>query len=435
MLKKLKGTLLLIFVSLIVVVSCTKEIDFILDEKSDILNPSVQKDTNGVSTSDAKLLAENIFKSGSGKYSNKGVKKKVNEVTTFSTDSVSSSFHIINYDGGGFLILAGDKRSYPVLAFSNENNFDTDAEAYPDLLVEWLKNQGEYIKEIANDSINRSEFHKLWNIEEIEGFITSISTKQNKGLTSKMSYLDEYPLNVPVLITSYGPLLSTTWNQGTGYNNFAPDLNCSNYSNGRAPTGCVATAMSQIMRYHQYPSSYNWSIMPNAIYYSTTNSSGANEVARLMRDSGNSVGVDWGCDGSSATTSDVANALINTFNYSSATYSSSPIGVTINSEIAGNNPVILRGGEKTTKWLIFNVYDNGHAWVCDGTQKYFTKVQVSIGGGPTFPGGPANTFLLTSYLYHMNWGWGGHEDGWYANWENNEGSFYYKGGMIYNIRK
>lgn len=47
------------------------------------------------------------------------------------------------------------------------------------------------------------------------------------------------------------PLLTTTWNQGTPYNNLCPE-----YTTGKkCATGCVATAMAQVMSYHQWPTS------------------------------------------------------------------------------------------------------------------------------------------------------------------------------------
>ena len=45
-------------------------------------------------------------------------------------------------------------------------------------------------------------------------------------------------------LTTVGPLLSTVWGQGVGYNDLVPNLGCVTPSNGRVFTGCVATAMA-----------------------------------------------------------------------------------------------------------------------------------------------------------------------------------------------
>src|SRR5690606_56312 len=101
---------------------------------------------------------------------------------------------------------------------------------------------------------------------------------------------------VAATVVQYGPLLKTLWGQGVPYNDKVTKTGCSNYSNGRAPTGCVATAIAQVARYHAYPSTkYKWSIMPNRLWASDKGSNGANEVAKLMKDIGDWVGMDYGC--------------------------------------------------------------------------------------------------------------------------------------------
>jgi hypothetical protein len=66
---------------------------------------------------------------------------------------------------------------------------------------------------------------------------------------------------------------------------------------GKPPVGCVAVATAQIMKYYQYPNSYNWSIMPN--------NPGSLETARLMKEIGERLGVKYDCDASSAKTENV----------------------------------------------------------------------------------------------------------------------------------
>ncbi len=280
-----------------------------------------------------------------------------------------------------------------------------------------MESQDKYIKEIRKNSLNDKLIlvpEDEWNIKNIENYISS-----NMNSTNKPQSVNES--GTGSLTFQYGPLLSTSWGQGVGYNDLAPNNGCSNYSNGRTPTGCVATAMSQIMKYYQYPSNYNWTQMYDG--------SGSNETARLMLDAGNSVGMDWGCSGSSAETSSVPNALKSTFGYSAADYMDFSIATT-KSELNAGYPVILRGGEKATKWLIFNVYENGHAWICDGIRQYSVPVRVSAGLHGYI------TVFHNAWTYHMNWGWSGMYNGWYsASWQVGSDTFTYKAGMVYNIRK
>lgn len=179
--------------------------------------------------------------------------------------------------------------------------------------------------------------------------------------------------------------------------------------------------MAQIMKYYEHPSSYNWSLMPDSF--------GSNETSRLMRDAGDSVNMDWGCNGSGATTSDADDALKTTFGYSSANYQDFSISTT-KSELNNGFPVILKGGERGTVWLIFNVYENGHAWVCDGIREYTVPTQVQAGPHGTI------TVCVKAWTYHMNWGWNGTYNGWYSGgWQVGSDSFSYEAGMVYNIRE
>ena len=52
-----------------------------------------------------------------------------------------------------------------------------------------------------------------------------------------------------------GPLIGSKWSQWSGFNNYLPNMGCESYQ-GKPPSGCVATAIGQVMRYYQYPNSY-----------------------------------------------------------------------------------------------------------------------------------------------------------------------------------
>jgi streptopain len=382
------------------------------------LENSIDTDSNFVNLSEVKGIANEIFSSSKKMLSKGTTKKQIKEIKPISDHGKQTSYYIINYEGGGFIIISADKRVYPILAFSNENNFDLNSEYYPGLLVNWLFGQDNYVNKLRDGKIK--EVYNLedhWKVSAIENRI--ISAKQN--LDFKTTETRNY-----TLISSHGPLISTSWGQGLGYNNSAPYGNCSDYSNGRTPTGCVATAMSQIMKFHNYPSNYNWSIMPNHIYSSTTTSSGANEISRLMRDAGNYVGMDWGCELSGADTEDAANALKNNFGYQSANYSDDYTNL-IN-DVQSGYPVILKGG-RAEDWILFKIYRDGHAWICDGFES--AKIEVYAPAGRW--GFIWRWVNLSSF--HMNWGWNGSWNGWYSGLNNSVGDFSYESGVIYNIRK
>lgn len=343
-----------------------------------------------------------------------GAQTNLKEIKGIGDKSSKPSFYIVNFEEGGFCIISADKRTYPVLAYSSHSKFDLNLEKYPAALVYWLADQDNHISEIRNGNVKTDiNYSKYWNADAVQRILTSklFATRNMKNYR---------------LIYSKGPLLSTTWGQGDGYNNSAPYKNCSSYNNGRVPVGCVATAVGQVMKFHNYPNNYNWSIMPNEVYTSTVSSDGTNEIATLLRDIGDAVGMDWGCDGSGVETKKAANVLRNTFGYSSANYTTSLSK--LEREIRLGYPVVLKGG-RAQDWVIFKVYKDGHAWVCDGCKVAEMDIRYRTTRGDY-------DWRTVEYkTYHMNWGWNGYCDGWYHTSKNKEGSFNYKMGMIYNIRK
>lgn len=124
-----------------------------------------------------------------------------------------------------------------------------------------------------------------------------------------------------------------------------------------------------------------------------------------MRDMGNSVGMNYGCSGSSADGNNVAPVLKSNFGFSSANnvnYDYQRLKNNVNAQ----QPVLLTGCRTSTgNWFIINwgnSYSDCHQWVCDGSNTYNYTI---CENGQLHSGG--------SYLFfHMNWGW--HEVG-YSN--------------------
>ncbi|WP_196889317.1 C10 family peptidase [Aureivirga sp. CE67] len=380
--------LLLTLVVGIVMFSCSKE-------DNPETNQSEQ-DKNIVSEVSAGNLANHILFGEGSANARVTRKKKVKTIFTVPDQENNPAFYIVNYEGGGFVIISGDRRMEPVLAFSETNTFDTEEKYYPGGLVGWIYETKTDIEILRrNDERPSALVEKLWKKFESED-VDMLSTKQMKSSS------DCTPYNV-----QRGPYISTTWGQSCGYNSMTPANDCGPCDHYY--TGCVATAMAQIMKYHQYPSNYNWAGMPDN--YGTTS------TAILMADIGEAVNMDYGCDGSSANTnSEAAPSFTGDFNYSSASFADFNI-TTVTNELNVSKPMILKGG-KNTGWWIFGVYSGGHAWVCDG---YLNTIDPCEG----------NTLKL-----RMNWGWNGSYDGWYSSNNFNPGSktFNYKRGMVYNIR-
>lgn len=203
-----------------------------------------------------------------------------------------------------------------------------------------------------------------------------------------------------------------------------PLMSCTPFTNnGRAYTGCVATVMAQLIRYHEYPvTGYNYSMMANNIPYWDTSSPSATEVSKLMYNAAVSVNSSYDCTGTGAASNlnDILNAFKNTFGYSTSITKGAFNSNTVKSEIYWSRPVLLTG--YTTKTgFIFHTYSGGHIWIADGYRDILICGSNGTGNG---------------YLYlNMNWGWGGEYNGWFSsnNVNSGNGNYQYKREMITQI--
>lgn len=197
------------------------------------------------------------------------------------------------------------------------------------------------------------------------------------------------------------PLCTSTWNQDAPYNNYCPV-----YSGQRCPTGCLATALAQVMYYHKWPTgqvnsipgyrtdtkrinrpdlpatTFDWTSMRDN--YRSTDTDG-DAVAELMNYVGQAVFMDYTPEGSGASEYIIPNAISEYFGYPKSAkrlarslYTISQWEDIVYNEIACNRPVLYCG--YTPNW-------EGHAFVCDGYD----------GNG----------------MFHINWGWGGYGDGYF----------------------
>lgn len=182
------------------------------------------------------------------------------------------------------------------------------------------------------------------------------------------------------------PMITTKWDQMEPYNTLLSDE--------KYPTGCVATAMAQLMAYHKWPDTlekdvnelpavtFNWGLMRDK-YYSDDNDESAQEVAKLMKYCGAAVCMNYKWGESKAFFHSISDALKYFFGYSKSvhdiyrnSYTTEEWDSLIYNELANGRPVIYSAKA-----------NNGHAMICDGYD----------GNG----------------YFHINWGWSGDNDGYY----------------------
>ncbi|WP_025743520.1 C10 family peptidase [Aquimarina pacifica] len=387
--------------------SCEKE-EFQEKEINTELENTVEV-TSQLNEKEAKTILSTILHKEKGK-SNSYKSRNPKSVIPLSGQDTKTKFYLANYDEGGFVLLSSDKRVNPILAFSDEGNFPTDLDNYPSGLVSWLKSGDEYITGIQNGEITPKEgVEELWNEEVLNTAIIDQerAQKTDTEVVEIISIFDS-----PIL-------LSTNWSQQGGFNDGISSIGCSS-SDGRPPSGCVAIAMAQIMKYHEHPSNYNWSNMPNTFATSST--------AALIKDIGDAVNMDYGCDGSGSNTKDDGlPAMKNTFGYSSAKYGSYSF-YTAKANLDQGLPLILSGADYDD-WFFFRVRKDGHAWITDGYRIYTLRLKRTIARGRTIYITVENNFL------HMNWGWGRSDlNGYFNHWSVEGNDFSYEPEMMYDIK-
>ncbi len=292
------------------------------------------------------------------------------------------AFYVFNGVSDGWIIVSADDSAIPVLAYSLSGSFSAPRSN----VSAWLGGYSSSISKAIEDGAVQSErLAKMW---------------QTAGLRTK---------------AEAEKLLSTpSWDQESPYN-----LLCPTVKEGRKSytslTGCVATAMSEVLRYHQWPEkgsgtiggysymsdynqnvqipsysidshTYDYSLMPYT-YTASASTAQNNAVAQLMHDCGVMVEAMYNYGtGTGAYSENIAPALAEHMGYSKAArlvyrqaYTDAQWSRLVVDEIDANRPIIYSGVDSD---------NGGHQFVCDG-------------------------YNTNGYI-HINWGWSGDSNGYYA---------------------
>ena len=305
-----------------------------------------------------------------------------------------SHMYVFTVGREGFVIVSGDDRVEPVLAYSFDSPFPK--ELHPTLRY-WLGGYESQLAEVAKSDADGSaeaaaSWHKLLFAEDDE-------------------VEDTVPLlDIPAMVT-------TRWDQGNPYNIYCPyDTNL----NARTVVGCVATAMAQLIRFWRYPScgagsntyvpaaqsyrgqnyyypsqsadfahtTYVYDYMPNWLYEHDSPEREVNAVATLSYHCGVAVNMMYGpsaLGGSGAYSEDAATAFVQYFKYKpnirrvyrNEYPENSAWRAMIDEDLSAGRPIYYTGRDST----------GGHAFILDGAD--------------------------VQGRYHFNMGWAGSGDGFY----------------------
>lgn len=286
-------------------------------------------------------------------------------------------YYVFNFSGGGFIAVSATDAVVPVLCYSFKGRYKLGVQ--PENFAAWMKQyQGQILSVIENNTPPRDGVPEAWDY-----------------------YLHTPPYALkPFSGREVLPLLTSNWDQGRFYNELCPADPAG--PSGHCYTGCVATALGQLMNYFRWPDSgtgyysyycppydtlsvnfseetYNWDLMEPSLEHSNL------ELAKLLYNIGVSVDMVYGPNGSGMYNHKGAYTLKTYFKYSPETQYVFRDSTTMDwdsliiAHLDQRIPMYYAG------WSVPNV--NGHAFICDGYQD-------------------------TNY-YHFNWGWSSSYNGYF----------------------
>ena len=289
------------------------------------------------------------------------------------------AFYLFNNGGNkGFVIVSGDDRLPEVIGYATSGT-------------------------MAEDNMPIQLKSLLDAFEKQYGEMAGDDTRLESAMAERMALAE----SSAAAKVSVSPLLGDImWDQSEPFYNMCP------ISEGRhCATGCVATAMAQVIRYYRYPTqlknnipsytsksgftsseitasstTYDYDKMLGQYVSGNYSDEQASAVATLMLHCGCAVQMEYGVAGSYAITSSTSHVLGAYFAYDKSTlafvdrcdYSLEEWCSIIDHELSHNRPIIYEGR---------TLSNEGHAFVCDGAN----------GDG----------------FYHINWGWSGSGNGYF----------------------
>ena len=295
--------------------------------------------------------------------------------------------------GSGYVIVAADDASLPVLGYSFEGGFDL-SRPLPDNFAKWLEGYRQELRYVVTEGLEAGEeAREQWE-----------------------AYRAGRPYGAGSRRASVSPLAAAKWDQGFPYNPLCP---FDQATNSRTVTGCVATAMAIIMQYWEYPTrgtgfhsyrhntygtlsanfantTYNWASMRSGMNSQGRITSTNNAVATLMYHLGVSVEMNYGpssSGGSGAYVISAASPVTHCSEYALKTY-------------FGYDAASLRGVRRAS-------YSNA-AWIQLMKDELNAQRPILYAG---FGNGGGHAFVCDGYnssnFFHMNWGWSGSFDGYF----------------------
>lgn len=293
-----------------------------------------------------------------------GINTDVKEINTV-TKNGKAIYYVINFIQGGWALVSADDTTAPLIGYSDTGTYNIFSQAESN---KWMMDK--FVGQIEQNARTRKHADAAW--QQSYGHTTRAASKKVE------------------------PIITVKWNQGKPYNKYCPSD-----QKGATYVGCVAVAMAQAMSVWQYPSrpqgshsythdtygtlyvnydnepDYNWNNI-------MTGANNKDELARLLYHVGISIDMNYGTDGSGTQTSYIPGALKKYFGYpNSVTYYS-------RDKYSDNWEELILNELYSGRAVCYSGHDPkknyGHCFNLDGFDGSF---------------------------FHVNWGWGGANDGYF----------------------
>ena len=315
--------------------------------------------------------------------------------------------HVVSFGDGGWVVTSTDDRLEPVLAFSKSGSVETLlATPFVDILAADLRS-----RRIA-EGLATTDDQEAGVAPAVKPADETLSPCQMKwrrllhpATADLLATTSNGRTNLPNVVVA--PLITTKWSQGS-----IGSMPCFNYyTPDHLQSGCVATTMAQLMRYHRYPvlpvesrpypcklygqdveltlmgGCYDWDAMVDEPQ-KTLSETAYQAIGKLMYDCGVALGNEYKTYSTSAYTKQIVPALLETFGYYSAKRldlrdeaSLSLFNSLATNDLARARPVVVS----------LHGANSGHSILVDGYG-----------------------FSEQTLYYHLNFGWAGFEDAWYT---------------------
>lgn len=359
---------------------------------------------------------------------------------------------IVNYPEGGWAVVSATKSYFPVLAYSDDGNLTINGQSENAGFSAWISDIEDAVSHSSTfDSQTASMIDMEWHQYEpamTAGGVPGGNSPEAVACRNRLKVLnDTYyqdgwsfttlpsaSITIPEDVYStanscgspieytivgvrdrghryeLGPLMTTCWKQYDQFNAL-----CEPYDPRypkKYPAGCTTIAVAQIMRYHRFPTTYDWDAMRDSVPTYASQ--------RLIADIADSINVKFGEKESFANIDDVVRGLDH-YGYS-VTKKDHKASDVVNEIVGARRPVYMRGESAS---------GGKHAWVCNGVShieyRYEYYAEYLCNGSYDNLGSsledPSQTGIYSfPYYFYMNWGLGhfteeGKANGWYLDTE------------------